>query len=64
MGLFWTAFGLAFPNSFFDFVPGLLVIPGALIALTGCIAALVARKRGKATQAPANGERKTVRTVI
>lgn len=64
MALFWTAFGLAFPGSFFDFLPGLLVIPGAIIALVGCIAALVANSRGKAAEAPADGERKTVRTVL
>ena len=62
--LFWTAFGLAAPGSFFDFVPGLLVIPGAIMALVGCIAGFVASSRGKAAQAPAEGERKTVRTVI
>lgn len=64
LALFWTAFGLFVPGSFFDFVPGLLVIPGAILAITGCIAAMVAAKRGKADLAPADGERKTVRTVL
>src|SRR5687768_9045258 len=40
MAMFWTAFGLAEPASFFDFVPGILVIPGALIAIGANIAAL------------------------
>jgi plastocyanin len=57
--LFWTAFGLASPMSFLDFVPGLLVPPGVLIALVGCIAALVARNK----PAPAEGEGKTIRIV-
>jgi hypothetical protein len=29
LALFWTAFGLASPTSFFDFVPGLLVMPSS-----------------------------------
>ena len=62
--VFWTIFGLFAPNSFFDFVPGLLVIPGAIIAIVGCVAGLVARNRGKADATPADGERKTIRTVL
>lgn len=62
--LFWTAFGLASPNSFFDFVPGILVIPGVLLALVGSIAGIVAGRRGKAGAAPAEGERKTLRVAL
>ena len=62
--LFWTAFGLATPNSFFDFVPGLLVIPGAIIAIVGCIAAIVARRRGHLTPAPVGGERRAISIVL
>lgn len=43
--LFWTAFGLGSPQSFFDFVPGLLVLPGAVIAIVGCVGALLAGRR-------------------
>jgi hypothetical protein len=64
VALFWTAFGLAYPASFFDFVPGVLVIPGTIMALVGCIAGIVAQRRGKSAQAPADGERKTLRTVV
>ena len=64
MALFWTAFGLAYPGSFFDFVPGLLVVPGVILTLVGCIAGIVAGRRGKAAEAPAVGERKTVQTVV
>ena len=64
MALFWTAFGLAYPGSFFDFIPGLLLLPGAIMGLVGSIAALVASRRGRAAEAPAAGERKTVRTVM
>ncbi len=62
MMLFWTVFGLFTPNSFFDFVPGLLVPPGAIIAIVGCIAALVAARRSRTEEA--TGERKTIRTVV
>jgi len=55
MLLFWTAFGLSAPSSFFDFVPAILVLPGALLALAGSIAALVARSRGSESGA---GERR------
>jgi plastocyanin len=41
LALFWTIFGLATPASFFDVVPGVLVLPGALLAIGGAIAAMV-----------------------
>lgn len=62
--VFWTVFRLFAPNSFFDFVPGLLVMPGAIIAIVGCVAGIVAHRRGKADASPADGERKTIRTVL
>lgn len=64
MMMFWTAFGLAAPNSFFDFVPGILVIPGGLIALVCCVAALVAGRRGHRTVAAEDGERRGIRIVL
>ena len=62
--LFWTAFGLASPQSFFDFMPGLLVMPGAITAIVGCIAAIVAARRGHLSTVPEDGERKAIRTVL
>jgi len=62
--MFWTAFGLAQPASFFDFVPGMLVIPGAVIALVSCIAAIVAGRRGHTGPRAAGGERILARVVI
>lgn len=56
MLLFWTAFGLAAPKSFFDFVPGLLVLPGALIALIAGIGSIRAMKRDVAP----SGERRGI----
>jgi plastocyanin len=64
LALFWTAFGLFSPTSFFDFVPGLLVIPGVLIAIVSCIAAIVARRRGHVTPAATGGERRALRIVV
>ena len=61
MMLFWTAFGLALPSSFFDFVPGILVLPGALLALGGSIAALVSRSRGTTGGA---GERRAALAIV
>src|SRR5581483_3748589 len=42
MMLSWTAFSIASFKSFFDFMPAVLVVPGALLAFGSCIAALVA----------------------
>ncbi len=64
MALFWTAFGLSSPQSFFDFVPGLLVIPGGLVALVSCIAALVAGRRGQRTATAERGERRAIRILL
>ena len=61
MLLFWTAFGLAIPSSFFDFVPGILVLPGALLALGGTITALVSRSRGRAV---GSGERRAALAIV
>jgi hypothetical protein len=62
--MFWTAFGLAAPNSFFDFVPGLLVIPGAIIAIAASVGAIVAARRGHLTVERTGGERRAVTAVI
>lgn len=64
MMLFWTAFGLFTPNAFFDFVPGLMVIPGGLVALVSCIAALVAARRGHRTTAAEGGEKRAIRILL
>lgn len=42
---FWMAFGLAYPASFFDFVPGVTLVLGVLLGIGGCVAALIARRR-------------------
>jgi plastocyanin len=55
--LFWTMFGLFAPDSFFDFVPGVLVMPGVLIGLAAGIAAMLAQRKGHVTELAEGGER-------
>lgn len=62
--LFWTAFGLFTPMSVFDFMPGVLVIPGALLAVVSCIAAMVAGRRGHMTPVADGGERTGIRVAV
>jgi hypothetical protein len=64
MALFWTAFGLgAFP-SFFDVMPGVLVIPGAILAVVAYTSAIVAGRRGRRTPAATEGERTAIRVAL
>jgi hypothetical protein len=60
--IFWTIFGVAVPGSFFDFVPGLLVLPGAIIAIVGCVAALRARR--DPAVASSDKESRVIRTIV
>ena len=62
--MFWTAFGLAAPNSFFDFVPGLLVVPGAIITIVASISAIVAGRRGHLSVEREGGERRAFTLVV
>jgi plastocyanin len=43
--LFWVAFGLMYPSSFFDFVPAVMFVTGVVLSLFGNIAAIVQRRR-------------------
>jgi plastocyanin len=63
--LWWTIFGLfGGPVNFFDFVPGILVLPGALTALIAGIGALVAGRRGHVRAAPDGRERAAIRVAV
>lgn len=64
MALFWTAFGLFSPMSVFDFLPGVLVIPGALLALVCCVSAIVAQRRGHVSPTAEGGERTGIRVAL
>lgn len=61
--LFWTAFGLVEPASFFDFVPGVLIVGGLLVTLIAGIGAIRSRRDGVNASAP-NGERRAIRVVL
>jgi plastocyanin len=52
VAMFWTAFGLTYPGSVLDFVPGLLVLPGALLGLVAGIASIRAQRRGDLGSSP------------
>jgi plastocyanin len=52
------------PTSFFDFMPGALVIPGALIAIIASISAIVAKRRGHGSETAVGGERTAIRIVL
>jgi len=60
---FWLIFGLLVPGSFFDFVPGVLYMPGLLLGIGSCVAAMRAQKRGLATSKAAAGEARGIRIV-
>jgi plastocyanin len=60
----FTILGLAYPASFFDFVPAISVIPGALMGIIGSIAALVAGRRGHLTASPEGGEQRGIRIAL
>ena len=45
MLLFWTVFAISAVSSFFDFVPAVLVLPGALIGLVAGVASIRAARR-------------------
>jgi plastocyanin len=61
--LFWTAFGLFAPGSFFDFVPGLLVLPGTITCIVACIAALRSRNQAPG-DATSDRPRKVIRSFV
>jgi plastocyanin len=60
MMMFWSAFGLAYPASFVDFVPGYLVPFGAVAAVGGGAAGLVQRRRQRLEPAATAGERRVL----
>ena len=64
VALFWTMFGLGAPASFFDFVPGVLVVPGVLTAVVAGIGAIRAERRGDAVGAPTGGERRAMTVAL
>ncbi|HSL11100.1 MAG TPA: cupredoxin domain-containing protein [Actinomycetota bacterium] len=65
LGTLWfTAFGLLEPDSVFDFVGGLLVVPGAVIAIVGCVQAIRAARRGDLRERREGGEARAINVVL
>ena len=65
IGMLWfTAFGLLEPDSVFDFVGGLLVIPGAVIAIVGCVQAIRAGRRGELRARREGGEARAINVIV
>lgn len=62
--LWFTAFGLLEPASVFDFVGGLLVVPGAVIAIVGCVQAIRAARRGDLAARREGGEARTINVIV
>jgi plastocyanin len=64
MTLYWTAFGISSFTSFFDFMPGVLVVPGAILAFVSSIGAIVAGRRGHTGGSPSGRERGAIRFAL
>jgi plastocyanin len=65
LGMLWfTAFGLLEPDSFFDFVGGVLVVPGAVIAIVGCVQAIRAGRRGDLGERREGGEARAINVIL
>jgi hypothetical protein len=65
IGMLWfTAFGLLEPDSVFDFVGGLLVVPGAVIAIVGCVQAVRAGRRGELRSRREGGEGRAINVIV
>lgn len=64
-GLWWTIFGLfAGPSSFFDFMSGVLVLPGALTGLVFSASSFIALKRGHVRVRADGRERSGIRLAL
>lgn len=59
-GMFWMAFGLAYPAAFGDFVPGVSFVLGVALTLGGSVAAIVQGRRGNRTSVATRSERRVV----
>lgn len=60
MGFFWLAFGLVYPASFGDFTPAVMFVLGVVLALFGCVAAVVQSRRKRLATGPTGGERRVI----
>lgn len=61
---FWLIFGLFVPSSFFDFVPGVLFMPGVLLGIASSWAAIRAARRSHVTPRAEGGETRGIRIAV
>lgn len=61
--LFWLAFGLMYPSSPFDFVPGVMFVLGVGLAVFGNAAAIIQRRRHHLDTVASPGERRAEEVV-
>ncbi|HEX2027863.1 MAG TPA: cupredoxin domain-containing protein [Nitriliruptorales bacterium] len=64
LAMFWAVFGLAYPASPGDFLPGVLLPMGLVLGVGGNIAALVQTRRGHLQTEATAGERRVRNTVL
>lgn len=57
-GMFWMAFGIAFPAAFGDFVPAVTFVLGMLLTLSGGVAGVIQGRRGNQTAVATPAERR------
>lgn len=62
--LFWVVFGLSYPGSLGDFVPAVAFPLGALLAVGGSIAAIVAKRRGHIATTATPMEKRLIGVVL
>lgn len=62
--MFWAVFGLAYPGSIADFLPGVLLPLGLALGVGGNIAAIVQKRRGHLQADTTAGERRVRATVL
>lgn len=61
---FWMIFGLFVPGSVFDFISGVLFLPGVLLGVASSGAAIAAARRGHVTPTAEGGEARGIRIAV
>jgi plastocyanin len=62
--LSWMAFGLVYPTSVADFLPGVLLVLGVTLAVAGGVAAIVQRRRGRLAVSATRAERRIAAVAV
>jgi plastocyanin len=62
--MFWAVFGLAYPGSLGDFVPGVMLPLGIVLAIGGSVAAIVQQRRGRRSPTATPTERRIMSVAL